>query len=511
MLRFARSKQPQTAEDVFRICELDLERHVRTVFARAMTRDAADIPAEFIREDVARLRAAFLGPPDASAAHWDLAMRRILEHGGDFGTFAAGHQHLTTLMLGSLIERTSRFLGIGPEGVGAFLEAMNGELMGVLRAFDARAAAKRRQARRALEERLSEGLGAVLRGARSGDLSPRVDGAFDDPALAAIGADLNDLMDTLSAGLGAAMDALGALARGRLDARMEGRWEGDFAALQDNIDTSIAATADMLARIREVAAGIAEASHALSAQAAALEDRAGAERDHLDVLTDGAGAMRDALDANHAAAREAGEVLSRVAAQAGEAGHGIESISAGMLRIEEGSMAVQKLADLIESIAHQTHLLSLNAAVEAARAGSAGRGFAVVATEVRALATRVTQGADDIRSLAEENARHVADGRAQTEGAARALAALRDRLAEIGSVFATVTEAGEAQADRFGVIEATVRAMSESVDHNVEAAREGAALSQGLAEATEGLTALIESFDHSRAPPASAAGGARAA
>ncbi|TFL19947.1 methyl-accepting chemotaxis protein [Jannaschia formosa] len=514
---FARATQPQTAADIHRICLLDLAPHLRRVFARAMDCDPADVPEDLVRDDLARLHAAFLGPPDASEAHWTLIVDRIAAQGGTFEDFAAGHQHLTTLMLGALIERTNRFLGLGPEGVDAFLQAMNRELMGVLRAFDARRAAERAEARAALEHRLSDGLGTVLRGAQSGDLSQRVSGDLDDPALAAIGADLNALMDALSDGLGAAMDALDALAQGRLDARMEGRWEGDFASLQANIATSIAAMSDTLSRIRQTAVQVSDASEALRGQASALEQRATRAKGNLGVLTEGAAAMRDALGANRAAAEEAGAALRRISADAREAGSGVAAVTDGMARIEESSAGVRELAELIDTIAHQTHLLSLNAAVEAARAGDAGRGFAVVATEVRSLATRVTQGADDIRALADENAAQVAEGRQVTEATARALQVLEDRLGEIGRVFDDITRTGEAQADRFGIMEETVQAMSNSVERNVAASREGVTLSETLAQATRELADLIGSFELAGQPPRPGAtdegeaGGTRAA
>ena len=91
-----------------------------------------------------------------------------------------------------------------------------------------------------------------------------------------------------------------------------------------------------------------------------------------------------------------------------------ETVSA-MDGIKESTNAVNDAITVIDQIAFQTNILSLNAAVEAATAGEAGKGFAVVAQEVRNLATRSTQAAQEIKTLVEKasieanNGKEIAD------------------------------------------------------------------------------------------------------
>ena len=66
------------------------------------------------------------------------------------------------------------------------------------------------------------------------------------------------------------------------------------------------------------------------------------------------------------------------------------------------ALQISKIVDLINGISEQTSLLSLNASIEAARAGAAGKGFGVVADEIKHLAEQTSEATKTIRSIVEE-------------------------------------------------------------------------------------------------------------
>ena len=125
----------------------------------------------------------------------------------------------------------------------------------------------------------------------------------------------------------------------------------------------------------------------------------------------------------------------RLAGDAQEAmDRGVQAVTgviAHMDAIQESTRKVRDIVGIIDAIAFQTNRLALNAAIEAARAGEHGRGFAVVAAEVRQLSARCAESAREIRAVAQDADRRVAESTEAVDRVAEAMAAINKSVVEV--------------------------------------------------------------------------------
>ena len=182
-----------------------------------------------------------------------------------------------------------------------------------------------------------------------------------------------------------------------------------------------------------------------------------------------------------------------------------------MTAIEQSSTEIAQIVSIIDGIAFQTNLLALNAGVEAARAGEAGKGFAVVATEVRALAQRSADAAQEIKDLISASSAQVGTGVQLVGETGTVLRTIVERVSEIGSAISSIAAESANQVEELGTVGASFSRIDQVTQQNAAMVEESNAAAHSLLREAETLQDLVARFRLSGDRPAHAPKLSRAA
>ncbi|HAT1572530.1 TPA: methyl-accepting chemotaxis protein [Kluyvera cryocrescens] len=211
-----------------------------------------------------------------------------------------------------------------------------------------------------------------------------------------------------------------------------------------------------------------EASQTLLQRNTALSERTDNQARSLAVTASAMEQLAAAASLTSEKASEARQLAVQASDVAQQGGENIRLAMASMTHIRDESLKINGILELIDGIAFQTNILSLNASVEAARAGAHGKGFAVVAAEVRTLALRCEGAARDIRQLIATSVERTHQGAEQVERAGETMAAIIDNIDSLQACVDVLSSMSDQQRASVMQMKGSIAHIDASVQENVQ-------------------------------------------
>jgi methyl-accepting chemotaxis protein len=233
----------------------------------------------------------------------------------------------------------------------------------------------------------------------------------------------------------------------------------------------------------DIASGNLDLSNRTELQARSLEKTASSMADLSSVVNQNAENARRADQLAHSA--------SDVAIKGGKVVAGVIDT---MASINGSSKRIVDIISVIDGIAFQTNILALNAAVEAARAGEQGRGFAVVAAEVRSLAKRSADAAQEIKALIGDSVSKVEAGSSLVQEAGSTMNDIVSSIRHVTDIMGDIAQASASQSGGIEQISASIDEMNQVTQQNAALVEQAAAAAQSLQDQAENLEQVVGAF-----------------
>ncbi|WP_395790286.1 methyl-accepting chemotaxis protein [Aquimonas sp.] len=228
--------------------------------------------------------------------------------------------------------------------------------------------------------------------------------------------------------------------------------------LSEALRQAVLLVRQVAAEVPKLNAGSAQVGASSESQDAALAEALGSAA----ALREGLKAAADALDAVRGMADEAG-------ALAGNGTRIADAFNRTMQEVQDSTKRADAIVQTIDAVVMQTNILSINAGIEAARAGDAGRGFGVVAREIRALSERTAGAARDVRATLGEIHQRIAEGLRQAGETGSALASVVELMGRAGGAMRDGASRVLARSSDVVALEQLMLGVSAEAAHNLDA------------------------------------------
>lgn len=270
-------------------------------------------------------------------------------------------------------------------------------------------------------------------------------------------------------------------------------YKGDFSPLKSAFENIVRELTKVFKEINIVAKQVSNGADQIASGGQVLSEGALDQSSSVQELLATISDISSKIEKNAEHAKNVSEISNQSAQNVLAGNEKIKQLIDAMNNINEASTQISNIINTINDISSQTNMLSLNASIEAARAGELGKGFGVVALEVKDLAQKTKEAAQQTALLIENSINTIEKGKQITDEASETFNKILDSSNQTNKLIESIAQASNEQTTAMNQITHAVEQISQVVETNSATVEESAAASQELANQA---LILKENVDH---------------
>lgn len=327
-----------------------------------------------------------------------------------------------------------------------------------------------------------------------GDMTTKIALKEDQTELGMLVNGINTTQKNLKIYISELTRLLDEIANGNFTVESQIQFKGDFVQINESIKDTLEQLNRTMIEIRNSAEQVSISANEVSLGAHDLANGATEQAGSIQELN----AMVEEISANvkenATTIQDAHKHTKMINSTVYSSNESMQKMLEAMRKIQTQSEAINNIIQSIEDIAFQTNILSLNAAIEAERAGESGKGFSVVADEVRKLANQTSESVKITTELIQSSLDAVKHGSEIAQNTAESMEKVVTGTQEIEQTIERISRTSNEQSEAISQISVGISQITAVVETNSATSQQSAAASVELSEQSNKMKGLIEQF-----------------